>query len=158
MTFRLWFFLSSQHYKPKTEKLALHLDGVHTVTPELLLLWSFESDASPAGDNTENWMGWLLETGLRLQLISREMDYSACGFFISYREIWTLGPRYSEACDWHLQKPWHPTLQFTTRVRQRSILNDCQPDDKASYYRGVVSPGLKTHRGGTEACRGEDKM
>lgn len=33
-------------------------------------------------------MGWLLETGLRLQLISREMDYSAhCGFFISYREI-----------------------------------------------------------------------
>lgn len=43
-------------------------------------------------------------------------------------------------------------------VRQRNVLNDCQPDDKASYYRGVVSPGLKTHSGGTEACRGEDKI
>lgn len=43
-----------KHHKPKTEKPALHLDGVYTVTLELLLLWSFESDASPAGDNTGN--------------------------------------------------------------------------------------------------------
>lgn len=47
---------------------------------------------------------------------------------------------------------------FMIGVKQRNVLNDWQPDDKAGYYWGVVSPGLKTHSVATEACRGEDKI
>ena len=89
----------------------------------------------------------------------QKMDYSAHRWFLDFLS-WDVnpGPDDSEVCHWHLQKPCPPTLWFMSGVKPRSILNDCQSDDKASYYQGVVSPGLKTHSGGTEACRGEDKI
>lgn len=129
------------------------------VSLESLFLWSFQSDLSSFGDNPGHWRGQVLEMGLYPHLVSRKwITLLAVDSRISYLEIWTLGPMYSEVCHGHLLKPWHRAPPFMSGVRQRSVLNDCQPDDKASYYRGVVSPGLKTHSGGTEACRGEDKI
>jgi hypothetical protein len=122
-------------------------------------LWSFESDFHSFGDNMETEGGWVLETEPCSHLVSRKwIAVLMVDSQISYHEIWTLGLMYSEACNWHLQKAWHPTPQSITVVRQRSILNDYLPDDKASYYWGVVSPCLKTHSDATEACQGEDKI
>lgn len=143
----------------RDSKLTLHPDAVNTVTLVLFFLWFCQSDFSSFGENTGDWRSCVLERGPCPPLVSRKWIAVLAGdSWIFYHEIWTLGLMYSEACYWHLQKPWHPTLWFMIGVRQRSILNDCQPDDKASYYRAVLSPGLKTHSGGTEACRGEDKI
>lgn len=141
-------------------KIALHLDGVYTVSLQLLFLWSLRVILALWEITLENeGAGCSKRDCAHPPLVSRKwITLLAVDSWISYHEIWTLGLMYSEACDWHLQNPWHPTLQFMIGVRQRSVLNDCQPDDKASYYRGVVSSGLKTHSCGTEACRGEDKI
>lgn len=160
MTFQLWFSKSAPQVRDS--KIAFHLHGVNTVTLEPLFLWSFEGDCSSFGVTTGNWQGGVLAKGPCPPVISRKwIIVLTVDSWVSYHELWTLGLIYSEACEacyWHLQKPWHPTLQFMIGVRQRSIRNDCQSEDKPSYYRAVPSPGLKTHSGGTEACRGEDKI
>lgn len=121
-------------------------------------LWSFESDFNSFRDNMGDWRVWVLETRLSTSCFQK-MDYSAGGWFLDFLS-WDLNP--GPDVQWGVRLAFAEaltsTLQFMIGVRQRSILNDCRPGDKAGYYRGVVSPGPKTHSGATEACWGEDKI
>lgn len=85
-------FLVNSAPQVKDSKIALYLDGVNTVTLELLFLWLFQSDFSSCGENTGETEGAVCWKGDRAHLLFPENGLLCSpvtlGFSIMRSEPW----------------------------------------------------------------------